>query len=368
MRRHLLEARREAIHADERDWWLHFDWLATQKGQRNLLSDSAGRLRDLADSGRHRLFLLVLQSLWEPNRVLSELEPTLLQTMEGPDDAAWESIHVLAGMICVRERMERGELTDEFKRLFAQIARHLDACAGSLPGRLALRPWDALRDRWIALSCTLSLRLGETPTPVIRETLPDLIWAFREMQSQPSLPPAMPLRPSQYSRELADLLSLYERSGRRSEAQRVFSTCAAYTTSSPQLETLRLVTMAIAQHNAAHPTHHVKGSLLAALKLVNGVTQNAQMKVLVLLLVGRLYVETDFELALKMNRAAYSFAVGAGWELLAHLAAQALGKVYRLVGDRPNWEQFEAAAATHRAALAESTWQRVVAPIYEGVE
>lgn len=338
----IAEARKDAIKAKLVDWWMHFDWLAWQRSQRHLLEESLDLLElqitSREEITRCRLYLHFLLAYFEPALIISKLEPLVLDS--ALDDLADGTPLLVAANACIQQRMERGD-TPQARAIFEKCARLVSRCKGMLPGNLEI-PEERLQNSWAKTMALISLRIGEAPNDTVKTLQPEMYRAFQMLTGPPSS--SAPRGP--YSQTYWRLMELMPRTS--TNADTTFAECQALGNQDcPNLESLRMLIMAMSQYHLRHPAHQVKASLLAALKILNGTTQNAQMKIVVLLLLGQLYLDTDFAMSVKMNSAAYSFACTAEWHTLAHLASQGLSRGFHLLGKTKEAEEFAAAAAAH---------------------
>lgn len=389
--RQVREMRKAAIDSHQLNWWMHFDWWSWTRGQVGLLQDSISRLDKLlqerpsassssTDDGSPldatsvlmkecRLFMLVLLGYDEVAPILNTAEAAALELIE--DHRCTSTVVMMAALICLRERVERGEAAAA-RLLYERASPHVSTVTdGCLPGMLRVDP-TVVRMAWARVVGVMSLRAGEMPTDLIRALLPEQVRHFcvlseprmRESAEAEGQEREKSMRvgaqgSSTYAEQLQRLTGLLQ-SLQDSTADtiprpsRVLHQLAETISGCPQLESFRLLITALASHQAHQPVHQVKGSLLEALKLLNGTTQNVFLKTLVLLLVGRLYLETDWEMAVKMNAAAHVFAAGAGWEHLGLIASLHLALAHGRLGQQEEMAECHRRAEAHRRALRDT--------------
>ena len=324
--RYINEGKKLAVDADEQEWCMHFDWLAWRRGHPELALDTLRQIGEISDE--QRIFLLILLSYNDSTLIVSSLEPLLMA-----NNSSNSTLLMLAGLVCLGERVERGE-ANEARLIYNLCMETVPKITEKLPGMLVLDP-SILRNCWTKLVSIMSLRAGEAPTDIIKELIPDQQSRFSSLSGSSK---TRSLSSSPYNVALSRLLDMLKRS--IDDPCTVLKDCCEVITDCPQLESLRLIVHAVSAYFAKEPIHHIKGDLLESLKLLNGTTQNVLLKVIVLLLVGRLYLETDFEMSIKMNQAAYNFASTAQWDLLGHLAAKNLSVAYRKLGKRKEAEHY----------------------------
>lgn len=345
--RHLLESRKLAQSAGEMEWWMHFDWLCWQLGHPEILRSSLDILKDHHDVDEYRLFLLILLSYFDEGVVLGEIDPILQQ-----NEPSSETVFIIGTILCLRERIQRGEI-DAARGYFEGNVGMLSLSTGRMPGFLFLMDVEVITKIWGRLAATLSVRVGEMPTEVISQLVPDLFEQLNTLRlSDPSMDSTLGSgHRSSYAIQWRRLCDAMRRIP--GDAASVLSSTQdirdSFPSLCPQLESFRLIITALCMHHLRHPVHHIKAALLASLKVLNGHTQNAQLKIAVLLLVGSLYEETDFEMAIKMCNAVYGMAVTAGWQHWAGISARMLSRGKGLLGLREEATRYEALAKEHES-------------------
>jgi hypothetical protein len=245
-----------------------------------------------------------------------------------------EAVNLIATLMCLKERIQRGE-SDHARRFYERNAGLLPSCNGILPGFVRLHDPTLIGTVWARLAATLSLRLGEAPTDIISILIPELQHRFETMSAGSEEIEAKNV----YAGKRKQLLGLIELV-RTDPGNALLAVQELQNSLDPQLESFRLIIGAICMHYLNHPVHHTKGTLLTSLKMLNSCTQNAQLKIVVLLLVGRLYLDTDFAMSAKMSAAALSCAQTAKWEVLTKAAAGLLSKAKRLLGDTDEAQKY----------------------------
>lgn len=321
---------------------MHFDWLAWQKNQQHLLRDSLTlldkKIPERVERLSCQLYLFFLLSYLEPTLIASKLEPLVLAA--NGDEFLDATPLLVAANACIQERIERGDM-QQARVIFEKCSDLVPKCKGCLPGKLDVSV-ERLQSTWAKTMALMSLRTGEAPNETIKTLQPDVLRAFLELAAPPM--PEIPNGP--YAKTYQTLMDLLRQA--ETHPTETFAECQALGEQDcPNLESLRTLIVAISQYHLKHPAHQVKASLLICLKGLNSRTQNAQMKIVVLLLLGQLYLDTDFAMSIKMNSAAYKFACTAEWHLLAHLAAQNLSRGLRLLGKSDEAAEVETAAADH---------------------
>ncbi|PJF18037.1 hypothetical protein PSACC_02175 [Paramicrosporidium saccamoebae] len=326
--KYLLESRTVAQNEGQLEWWMHFDWLAWRHGYPNVLRESLQLLVG-PEYASHRLYILILLSYFDESLVLSELEPALLAM-----EPSSEAVSLIATLMCLKERIQRGE-SDHARRFYERNTGMIPSCNGILPGFIRLHDPTLIGTVWARLAATLSLRLGEAPTNIITLLLPELQHRFESMNAGSEVIDTK----NAYAEKRKQLLGLME-SIQTDPGNALVAVQDLQGSLDPQLESFRLVICALCMHRLNHPVHHTKGTLLTSLKMLNSCTQNAQLKIIVLLLVGRLYLDTDFAMSAKMSAAAFGCAQTARWEVLEKAAAGLLSKAKRLLGDTDEAQKY----------------------------
>jgi hypothetical protein len=338
--KHLMEARQLAIGADELEWWMHFDWLAWRMGLFAILKDSLHLIMERKDTWRYRLFLLVLLSFFDNSLVKGEISPEL----NTKRDESTSTMEIFAALLCLKEAIEQGE-TAEARSYYDRYITTIHGCDGELPGFIQIDP-NTVRDVWARLAAILSVRVGETPTLAVIQIIPDIVSQMRMLTKVP----AMELI-SDYEGNLSKLLEILTKS--KTDAKVALDECKSITVNCPQFESFRHLVMAVCQFHADQPVHHTKSSLLAALKVLNGTTHNAQLKVIVLILVGYLYLDTDFGTAVKMSTAAHTLSSSAKWDFWALIAAEQAAIAHKLLGNEEESLRFASLANQQQMNLDE---------------
>lgn len=394
--------RKAAMDSGQFNWWMHFDWWSWTRGHGSLLQESISRLDGMiheelgglsenAHNANHdhddgsdtaspltarsavllmkecRLFTLLLLGYEDASGVLDSMEEAALELIEQYDCTS--TIVMIVALACLRERMERGEATAA-RLLYERASPHVPSVMdGQLPGMLRVDP-TTVRMAWARIVGIMSLRAGEIPTDLIRVLIPDEVRRFQALSEHGTLNeeggsslPSSAHSPvaNVYAEQLGRLTALLERLQGPPKAEDpdpspmdVSSQLSEIITCCPQLESYRLLISALASHQARQPVHQIKGSLLEALKLLNGTTQNVFLKTLALLLVGQLYLETDWEMAVKMNAAAYAFATGADWHHLGLIASHHLALAHHRLGQDGEAAEYHRRAGTHQRILHET--------------
>lgn len=394
--RHVREMRKAAMDSGQLNWWMHFDWWSWTRGHVSLLQESINRLDALiqGELGRRppeddlntidnatdeastvtsqsavllmkecRLFTLLLLGYEDASGVLDRMEEAALELIKQYNCTS--TIVMIVALACLRERVERGEAAAA-RLLYERASPHVPAVMdGHLPGMLRVDP-TVVRTAWARIVGVMSLRAGEVPTDLIRILIPDEVRRFQVLSEHGPQQEEEGSSSNVYRDQLRQLTALL---GRLQDPQTVdpghspmdvSSQLGEIMTSCPQLESYRLLISALASHQAHQPVHQIKGSLLEALKLLNGITQNVFLKALVLLLVGRLYLETDWEMAIKMNAAAYAFSTGADWHHLGLIASHHLALAHHRLGQDKEAAEYYRRATVHQQMLQETDPQLLV--------